>query len=67
MEVYLVRHRKPFAQKAFAGQSDVCIIEPYDVFQSIIKQLPPMQIYIPARCNVVRFGKLYQRKFGMYK
>ena len=42
MEVYLVRHTETVCPKGICyGQSDVSIIEPYDVvFQSIIKQLP---------------------------
>ena len=42
MEVYLVRHTETICPKGICyGQSDVSIIEPYDVvFQSIIKQLP---------------------------
>lgn len=42
MEVYLVRHTETVCEKGICyGQSDVGIIEPYDViFESIVNQLP---------------------------
>lgn len=42
MEVYLVRHTETVCEKGICyGQSDVKIIEPYDVvFQSVLSQLP---------------------------
>lgn len=42
MEVYLVRHTETVCEKGICyGQSDVKIMEPYDVvFQSVLSQLP---------------------------
>jgi alpha-ribazole phosphatase len=42
MEIYLVRHTETLCEKGICyGQSDVGILEPYDVvFEHIIKQLP---------------------------
>ena len=42
MEVYLVRHTETVCEKGICyGQSDVGILEPYDVlFETILSQLP---------------------------
>jgi alpha-ribazole phosphatase len=42
MEIYLVRHTETVCEKGICyGQSDVGILNPYDiVFESIVKQLP---------------------------
>ena len=58
MEVYLVRHTETVCEKGICyGQSDVGILEPYDViFETILSQLPPEAILYSSplqRCVVL--------------
>jgi alpha-ribazole phosphatase len=58
MEVYLVRHTETVCEKGICyGQSDVGIIEPYDViFKSIVEQLPQDAVLYSSplqRCTIL--------------
>jgi alpha-ribazole phosphatase len=58
MEVYLVRHTETVCEKGICyGQSDVGILEPYDVvFESILNQLPQEAILYSSplqRCVIL--------------
>jgi alpha-ribazole phosphatase len=58
MEVYLVRHTETVCERGICyGQSDVGILEPYDiVFESIVQQLPQEAILYSSplqRCVIL--------------
>ncbi|HEY6141971.1 MAG TPA: alpha-ribazole phosphatase [Flavobacterium sp.] len=58
MEIYLVRHTETICEKGICyGQSDVRILEPYDVlFESILNQLPQDAVLYSSplqRCTIL--------------